>query len=326
LRVHHKTQASLRLGAMSIIMPRSSSVWESWPWKVPPENSTSSQILFRNDEPISYNGVSLCLGSYITSYHRFRCEPLHQSAGHAQNQLGWCHHRTLSKLLECFRVPVVQLTIQSRLLSSDMSQICAVTCTALVLLDLGAGVRASYDRAELGPSISSRRLKLNNIVQPFFIMAFSLPKVALAIILVRTKQARRWQAWVLYSLTSSQMVSAIVAIILDLVRCLPIQATSNPGLSGRCGPYKLFIIYRTFLRGKTHLLVAVSNAWKTANAGHSLLRRYRLHPSFGSYQRLLECSDWVEGQSVLVCYDRLLSLVRPLYCNEAPTWQNWQQS
>lgn len=184
-------------------------------------------------------------------------------------------------------------------------------CSALVLLDLGAGVGDGPDRVELEHSIWSRRLKLNYIVQPFFIMAFSLPKVALAIILVRTKQARRWQAWVLYSLTSSQMVSAIVVIVLGLVLCLPIQATWNPDLSGRCWPHKLFIVYRIFLGGKTHLLVAVSNAWKTANAGHSLLRRYRLHPSLGSYQRLLECSDWVEGQSVLVYYDRLLVLVRP---------------
>lgn len=195
-------------------------------------------------------------------------------------------------------------------------------CSALVLLDLGPGVGDGPDRVELEHSIWSRRLKVNYIVQPFFIMAFSLPKVALAIILVRTKQARRWQAWVLYSLTSSQMVSAIVVIVLGLVLCLPIQATWNPDLSGRFWPHKLFIVYRIFLGGKTHSSITGSNAWKIANASNSQLRRCRFHPNWGSYQRLLGCSNWVEGQSVPVYHDGLLVLVRPLCCSEAPAWRD----
>jgi len=85
-----------------------------------------------------------------------------------------------------------------------------VICFALVIIDVGTVVGVSPNRLLM--DTVSQRLVLNYIIQPLFIMAFSFAKVASAIILVRTKQARRWQSWGLHSLASSQMLSAIIAI------------------------------------------------------------------------------------------------------------------
>lgn len=77
--------------------------------------------------------------------------------------------------------------------------------------------------------------------------------------LVRTKQTKTRQAC-LYSLTASQMGSAIVAIVLLLVQCLPVQVSWNLDSPVMCLQYEVLLGYERFLEGGTHLLVAGSNA------------------------------------------------------------------
>ena len=143
---------------------------------------------------------------------------------------------------------------------ADMSQICVVICSALVSTDLELNPYYDFERAGAKGYVGSPVSKFKYIVPPTFIMACSLPKVALAIIIVRAKQVRRWQGRILYSLTSSQIVLGIVAFVIDLVQCLPVEVIWNPGLFGNCSPHKLILGYKIFLGGKTHLLVTDSNA------------------------------------------------------------------
>lgn len=129
-----------------------------------------------------------------------------------------------------------------------------MVCSALVSLECGE-IPKSYDETDW-----SLIAKVDYIIQPLFVMAFSLPKVALAIILVRTKRVRMWQVWIVYSLISSQLISALVAIILDLVRRVRAPAKTPWDSFGRGLPFDVLMNYGLFLGGKTHLLVASFNA------------------------------------------------------------------
>lgn len=56
------------------------------------------------------------------------------------------------------------------------------------------------------------------------------------------------------------MGSAIVAIVLLLVQCLPVQVNWNLDSPVMCLQYEVLLGYERLLEGGTHLLVAGSNA------------------------------------------------------------------
>ena len=134
---------------------------------------------------------------------------------------------------------------------ANLDQICAIICSGLMIaaVDSGLGRHPYY----LRPAAIAKAVKLSLILEPFSIIAFSLPKIAVAITLTQIMPPSKCKAWFLYGLTASQTVSAVIACIVVFVHCLPTRALWTPAISAdaSCWPASVMLNYTTFVGGKS---------------------------------------------------------------------------
>ncbi|ROW04361.1 hypothetical protein VSDG_00915 [Cytospora chrysosperma] len=76
--------------------------------------------------------------------------------------------------------------------------------------------------------------KIQMIGYPFNILAFTLPNVAIAILVNRLLDPRLWRTRLLYSMAALQVVLALIPCIIVYVQCTPIEKLWNPSLPGHC--------------------------------------------------------------------------------------------
>lgn len=89
----------------------------------------------------------------------------------------------------------------------------------------------------LTPYNLSRALEYNTISQPFLILGFSVPKIAVALLLFRfMKRQARFSRWFIGSLVSSLVVLTMVNAVFVFVECYPINAAWTPGKKATCWP------------------------------------------------------------------------------------------
>lgn len=143
--------------------------------------------------------------------------------------------------------------IQLAITASNNLQLCAIICAALVNLLVDKGITRTTDH--VGWGVLSRIVKLHVTLQPFFIMASSFAKIAIAILLLRKEQRRSRRTWFWYLLLVGQTLSVLVAVLLDLSQCLNINTIPNTGISGMCFERTALINYETFIGCKAHLAV-----------------------------------------------------------------------
>ena len=112
---------------------------------------------------------------------------------------------------------------------ANLDQICAIICSGIMIpaVSSGLGRHPYYSR----PAAISKAVKLSLILEPFSIIAFSLPKFAVAITLTQIMPPNKLKAWFLYCLTASQTVSAVIACMVFFVHCSPTRALWTPAIS-----------------------------------------------------------------------------------------------
>ena len=91
----------------------------------------------------------------------------------------------------------------------------------------GLGQHAYYLEAKA----IERATELAILFEPFCVVALSLPKVAVALVLIQISPPNKRRALFLYCLVISQILSSIVAISLLFTQCAPVQALWTPALA-----------------------------------------------------------------------------------------------
>lgn len=126
-------------------------------------------------------------------------------------------------------------------------QVFAIICSAMMIaaVDAGLGRHPYY----LKPEAVSKADKLSLILEPFGVIAFSLPKLAVAIVLIQIMPPNKWKAWFLYCLTGSQILSAVITCVLLFTQCLPTRALWTPALlpTATCIRPALLVNYTIFV-------------------------------------------------------------------------------
>lgn len=99
-----------------------------------------------------------------------------------------------------------------------------------------AAVKAGMGRHSiyLTPANLSRALELNTISQPFLILGFSVPKIAVALLLFRFMGRDTIGRYLISFLVSSLLVSTILNSIFIFIDCDPIGAQWKPGEAAKC--------------------------------------------------------------------------------------------
>lgn len=101
----------------------------------------------------------------------------------------------------------------------------------------------------LTPKQKTNAVKLNIIGQPFGIMAFCVPKLAVALLIIKLMPPRIYGKWFLYSITISLIILSILAAIFLFIQCSPLEALWNPTISFHCWPPSILSNYTIFVGG-----------------------------------------------------------------------------
>lgn len=119
-----------------------------------------------------------------------------------------------------------------------------------------AGVHAGLGRHDY--SLSAEQVieatKLNKLTVPFYVLAFSLPNLSVAIFLSSILDPPRWQKWLLFGVTGLQSLAAGVECIITYAECSSVDALWDLHLTGNCLPLSINEHYSYFLGGKFSLL------------------------------------------------------------------------
>ena len=150
-----------------------------------------------------------------------------------------------------------------------MNLIAQVSCTASAHYGTGRHL------ATLPPQDAMEAIRLSFITDPFGIMAFCIPKVAVALLLVRIMAPVRRGRWFLYAMTGGVMVAGILDVIFLFVQCRPVTALWDPivAATATCWKPSILVDYGYFLGG----LCPPSRLWFTI-----LIRTKRTPPSVTS--------------------------------------------
>ena len=146
----------------------------------------------------------------------------------------------------------------------------------------------------------SNAVRLDIIGQPFGIMAFCVPKLAVALLIIKLMPPKKYEKWFLYFITISLIIFSILAAIFLFVQCSPPQALWNHKIPFHCWPPSILSNYTIFVGGM--IVPDCYILWKTAEC-HKLTRRsaisawlYSQLQSFGIYkwiwERKLDSAWW----------------------------------
>ena len=89
------------------------------------------------------------------------------------------------------------------------------------------------------------------ITDPFGIMAFCIPKLAVALLLVRIMAPAQQGRWFLYSMAGGVMIAGILNCIFLFVQCKPVTALRDPivAATATCWKPSVLVNYGYFLGG-----------------------------------------------------------------------------
>ena len=98
---------------------------------------------------------------------------------------------------------------------------------AQILCTVSASYGTGRHMTDLSPENTSQAIRFNTISNPFGIMAFCIPKVAVAILLVRLMGPGHREKWFLYIITGVMMIAGSLSAIFLFVQCRPVAALWN---------------------------------------------------------------------------------------------------
>ena len=120
----------------------------------------------------------------------------------------------------------------------------------------------------LSPDQVMRAIKLNLIGQPFGIMAYCVPKVAVALLIIRLMPPAKRGQWFLYFITTSLIILFALAAIFLFVQCSPSKAMWDPTVPSHCWPPEILPNYTLFVGGK-FLKVDITSRHFNASTAYS---------------------------------------------------------
>ena len=103
----------------------------------------------------------------------------------------------------------------------------------------------------LAPQDAIKAIKFNTVSNPFGIMAFCIPKVAVALLLVRLVGPAHRRKWILYAMTGIMMIAGILSAIFLFVQCRPVAALWDPEVkaTAKCWNPSILTNYTYFVGG-----------------------------------------------------------------------------
>ncbi|MCJ1303484.1 hypothetical protein MMC08_006294 [Hypocenomyce scalaris] len=126
-----------------------------------------------------------------------------------------------------------------------LSMVLILVCTSLVAVDVKAGMgRHAY---YLNPEQRVRATKINFILNPFGIMAYSLPNISVAIFINRILSLRGWRKWGIYGIAIAQSFIAGISCILLFAQCSPAKFLWDPTIPAKCLPSTVITGYSYFV-------------------------------------------------------------------------------
>ena len=114
--------------------------------------------------------------------------------------------------------------------------------------------------ATLSSQDTIEAIRLSEIANLFGILAICIPKVAVALLLVRI-MAPVWRGrWFLYSMTGGVTIAGIINCIFTFVQCRPVTALWDPmvATTATCWNPRVFVDYTYFVVGPSPRKMAES--------------------------------------------------------------------
>lgn len=126
-----------------------------------------------------------------------------------------------------------------------MNLIAQIFCTVSAHYGIGRHL------VTLPPQDAMEAIRLTNITDPFGIMAFCIPKLAVALLLGRIMTPVQRGRWFLYSMTGGVMIAGILDVIFLFVQCKPVAALWDPivAATATCWNPSVIVNYGYFLGG-----------------------------------------------------------------------------
>ena len=147
----------------------------------------------------------------------------------------------------------------------------------------------------LNPEQRVRATKINFILNPFGIMAYSLPNISVAIFINRILSLRGWRKWGIYGIAIAQSFIAGISCILLFAQCSPAKFLWDPTIPAKCLPSTVITGYSYFVGCKSSKLSNHYMPLLTRNNG-SLFCVYRYRPRSCASCDLLETADETQNQ------------------------------
>ncbi|PSR80613.1 hypothetical protein BD289DRAFT_440453 [Coniella lustricola] len=144
-----------------------------------------------------------------------------------------------------------------------LSMAAGIGAAILVSISVPLGLGRHTDQVLAEPGGQQRVVKaarIQMIGYPFNILAFTLPNVAIAILVHRLLDPQLWRKRLLWGLATFQVIFAIIPCIIIFAQCSPTGKLWNPALPGRCWHWAI-------LNNITYFLTAYTAMTDVALAG-----------------------------------------------------------
>ena len=113
----------------------------------------------------------------------------------------------------------------------------------------------------LPPDDVIQSIKFNYLATPFQIMAYSVPKLSVAIFIDRILSPSRIRRYILYGVPCVQLLSGIISIILLFKTCTPVASIWDPAVKQQyCLPHDPTLGYNYYVAGKSNTHVKLCDA------------------------------------------------------------------
>ncbi|MCJ1398245.1 hypothetical protein MMC11_001442 [Xylographa trunciseda] len=111
------------------------------------------------------------------------------------------------------------------IISVIMNLLAQIFCTISTAYGIGRHLAA------LSPENAIQAIKMESISSAFGVMAFCIPKIAVALLLVRLMGPKHRGKWFLYFITGTVTIAGVLSIIFLFVQCQPVAALWDPAVA-----------------------------------------------------------------------------------------------
>ena len=101
------------------------------------------------------------------------------------------------------------------------------------------------------------------------IISLSLPKLAVALLLIRLLNPSKWQRWFMYFITISCIIAFVLCALFLWVQCTPTEGLWNPTIVATCWNPSVLVNYAIFCGGRQPYFGTLTLWWLTIPIAYS---------------------------------------------------------